>query len=928
MTEGESLRFAYGAAWFSEVGSPRLWKGYFSKVDAGGWARQAECLGGFEKVAEDLEKQVLPAVVALADWPRFLRYALIAANLRSLAESLAEEEILVALVEGGQRALAEGIADGVADPLERARARAALAAALPRHSAAFGTKLGELREDLEGSIEARTEDQALRRGRVLGFVAQRLGPELRGCWEHWIDPLASWPEAAAKAWSGVAVGFLGAGERDDAVLWRSLSELSRLGVWSDALQAALRGACSADPWGWLERLHGAAGLSAHRVWCFALGLLAERSVVSSMATDRSWGQVRQALPQPEWTLELLEAGRETWARLPALGLDELSRHLPSEELGTVLHLLVFEASGAHRFGEQIDQLLSRLADSPLRLHWELRCLSAQVKAGFEARQLQPRLGAIEEAMARARHGVAVEDLARYLDLVAVLSPKDLRWQLEDALSRSAATAAALLRLAELATEVRVLRQLITGCEGYAMNVAADQGEGFELRSRLVLRATVRCCLLEGDLGALQMAGEHLLPEEEDALRAELAPALVAQGLDQAAFEVADGVGDPRLQLLARLRASRSGSVRSEWLTPESLYAAVARTDRLRDELGAARALAASPWDPRAVAAQHLASFHGRTRQIEALLDLARHALALHSELPPSRQDRLAAILPLRAELGVIESEDWLVGITPELVEVGCRAAGRRALAELQEGTVRVLKASVAWERRLEAFEGILACLRELIQETPRQLPEGLARTYLTWLWRLPESEQLGREGETVRRRWVDVTSRAIAFANSLPEAERQGLARTSSFSAAERWLDSPPEIDPVALDLPRRSLDRSARRLARLGSASSPADRCWLAVLRSALARGEIPPHSPVERRIRRRLGELPPSVLLPALAGAVIRALDRGGRQPAEQALALWLDAAVGYRMVAREGADESVWDRAIDGALALGQTSPAPMR
>ncbi len=62
---------------------------------------QATYFDSFRHSSQSLEGLILPALVRLEDWPRFLRYTLVAIHLRGLAESLVEEEIVRRLVESG-----------------------------------------------------------------------------------------------------------------------------------------------------------------------------------------------------------------------------------------------------------------------------------------------------------------------------------------------------------------------------------------------------------------------------------------------------------------------------------------------------------------------------------------------------------------------------------------------------------------------------------------------------------------------------------------------------------------------------------------------------------------------------------------------------------------------------------------------------------
>src|SRR6185295_5114512 len=94
-------------------------------------AEQADFLNGFTRTAEDLETYALPGAIERADWRRFLRFAVVTANLRGVAVDLADPEMAVALARGGRFDLALDAAGRIAEPWARAQARSALAREAP-----------------------------------------------------------------------------------------------------------------------------------------------------------------------------------------------------------------------------------------------------------------------------------------------------------------------------------------------------------------------------------------------------------------------------------------------------------------------------------------------------------------------------------------------------------------------------------------------------------------------------------------------------------------------------------------------------------------------------------------------------------------------------------------------------------------------------
>lgn len=168
-------------------------------------AEQAAALDGFQQGSRDLESQVLPVTIERADWQRFLRYLLVTLNFRGLAEALAEEEILRALVQHGRGTLAAHIATQLTEPQARARARAVIlgVAATPELEQK-GTNTEELQrlvEDLDAVPKATDDATAEAWCETLRTIARHLGPSLRHHWPGWIGRLPNqWEALAVRTW--------------------------------------------------------------------------------------------------------------------------------------------------------------------------------------------------------------------------------------------------------------------------------------------------------------------------------------------------------------------------------------------------------------------------------------------------------------------------------------------------------------------------------------------------------------------------------------------------------------------------------------------------------------------------------------------------------------------------------------------------------
>ncbi len=99
----DSYRFRHAAHHTAKAGTREDWRWFFRAVESHQHLdRQAGHFGNFEQTSEDLETYCLPAIVKLQDWHRFVHYALIAANLRGLAEALAGEDVLELLTRHGR----------------------------------------------------------------------------------------------------------------------------------------------------------------------------------------------------------------------------------------------------------------------------------------------------------------------------------------------------------------------------------------------------------------------------------------------------------------------------------------------------------------------------------------------------------------------------------------------------------------------------------------------------------------------------------------------------------------------------------------------------------------------------------------------------------------------------------------------------------
>ena len=189
-----------------------------------------------------------------------------------------------------------------------------------------------------------------------------------------------------------------------------------------------------------------------------------------------------------------------------------------------------------------------------------------------------------------------------------------------------------------------------------------------------------------------MAG-RLLADEEDRLRARAARLLSRSG-EEEQLELGRAqcseIRDPRLRLRVRLEVLPDDADPGDLVAPGNLYRVAARWLPVEDTLQALGGLLEEPRQPARLAQRHFERIQGPGRRVETLTDLARHSLAFQMRrFRPARQDRPAAILPLKEALGVVESDLWLLSLTPELVSIGAHLGAHEAVAEVQEAVEHV-----------------------------------------------------------------------------------------------------------------------------------------------------------------------------------------------------------------------------------------------
>lgn len=854
-------------------------------------ADQADRLGGFTRTAEDLERFALPTAIALAQWPRFLRFATVASNLRGVAADLADEEMAVALARGGRFDLAVDAAERIADRWSRTLARIALAREAPglKKNKEYDRLINAVIVELDRAAAANDAEALPALVAFAGDHGQVPGLP----WERWIGTLAAAPESALGVRRALAEAWLDLGQPNREELWRALAGMGDLASLLDFAPRRLGDlALPDDAPRLLERLDELfAGDSAQGARA-AARFLAAFSARHRREAEALW--LARSAPT-EWTAELADDLLPLLPGLPVGRLKEYAENAPPEARAALLTAALRASPGPETPAAAVAAVAAtaavhEIADPAARLHRALRFLEARSRTpdGAAKDQLLAVAGYLDELQFEA----ATDDLIRFVDLAAELpTPNDLGVFLDGIAWAPSADGARLLQMARNSNQDRVLTLLAQHAERYAAAVSKTQAEGFSLRGQLRGAATLRRCLLERTLAPLSEAIELLLPDEEDEMRFELARAFAREaqrekearrkekgrewepGPDEPdppgvepALKVAAEIRDRRKRLLARLEAEAA-----MWNAPapraRDLYAALARIGPLTDEARGLGLLFEPPFDPVEVADRRLAEITERPAEVRALLRLAEHSLAFQQRFPPRLRDLLAPLELLRARIG-FENDDELAAATPDVALIAARLNPKRADLELGEAARRLLGLeTVRWENRLAAFSRLVGIVRRLLAAPEFAKPAGKA---LAAMSRLPNEIE--------------------------PQALRDQLVA--------RW----PEVAPAFT--------------AEISPEGAPAESEWLKALDVQIGEGEIDPNSTALSPILHRLWACDENESRQRLANAVLGALASGGRPRGEAALRLFLHAHLAPRLGSDRPDKESDLAEALaafDAALSL---------
>lgn len=746
----------------AHLSGSRDWPRLFELVEQRGFlADQADWFGGFERPGEDVEEHVLRAAIEARDWERFVRFAAVAANLRALAEDLVDPDILRALAAGERVALARDLAARLTNPVARGEAHAVIATACRRDHLVFGDLLHAISRDLQAAeaTEGRSPIPSL------ASIARQLGPELDTLWPSCIPRLAPAPGDADLVWQAVAAAWLNQSDIKAPGLWRALAEIREPRRILEVAPERLADLGPEDPAEILDKLCSLLGADENvRRWAVSLflGRLAESRPEEALAAWEGWTK-SEAIP---WSAALVEACRGVIVRLDPDRLEELCASIDDVSARAALRIVDLESRLDERRAASALAVLQEAPDDCL--HWSLRYAASGAPEPED--ELRRKLGSIAGYLYELRYEADPRDLRLFLDLVARLRPDELKAHLEGVVWSPASNPETLLTLASETESERLAELLLENAERYAAAVAPTAVEGFQLRKDLLIRIAASLCSFRGNTQILDDAIGRLLPEEEDELRTVLAPRLQSR-------EIAEGIHDRRRRLLTLLETIPPGDANRDLLAARSLYAAVARVDAIEDELRGLATLLQVPLDLSDLADNQIGAIRDPGIRLQALLRLAWHSIAFQESFYGGRPDRTAAIEMVRSAF-TADTDARLVGLTPQVAELGAQVGGARAVAELQEAVRRLVRLdSVSWQERLEALERLLACIPSLFLRPGDRRNSKLAAEVLEAVARLPFQSNAGAAQEEIQSRWHEVLPIVVTVLDRLPDKPAMRVRR-------------------------------------------------------------------------------------------------------------------------------------------------------
>ncbi len=787
-------------------------------------ADQARHARGFDQSSSDLESAVLPAAIGRRDWNRFLRFALVAVNLHELADHLSDEGLLEILARDGHSDQALDAAGRIADLPRRLGAQAMVGLHLERHEANFAICMNRLCDDLEHLVLPPDQDARDRLRELLIDLARvfsELGPAIRG------HVARRWPAERAQRLDDevrTAAAWGRAGEKLGPELWDELSHVRSSEVLKLSLPEMI--AASApyeDPEAILEQVRALPAAGPELPWlCRAamLGALAERRPAAAWTLWQVWWAEE---PAP-WSQDLVVQGVSFFQCLTHEQLTPVAKDVDDEEARVALWILVLfgiqrsQSRGGPPEGWQRHQVEDLAASTRTaiehlppagRLTWLLDWVDAVTPESLEVPASSPppalplavpraELKRLAAFLKLAAYAVPPDQIVRFFDLVAVLSPRGLGFWLADAVIASPAGPDLLRYLARNSRHETVLETLFEQSNRYLLGFSLSTEETAKLWNVLLTRLASRLCVLSARRGERSGAG-HLaylkkalaLVRDQDALRIAVADALADAGETTLAAEVCAGILGDRSRHTALMRLWPVADDPAEpSLAPDALYERLASADDMRDELRALAALRNPEPGVDAVFGRRLEPMVNRERTVPALIRLMLHrSPQAATDTAFGRREQRVAWHVLEQALAVSLPARTLVALTPELPALSRPLGVRHAVEEVHESFRQLLTLSaVPWSDRRQALEALLARIGTVFGAPSGQ---GLGFRRERWLAALLRA--LARELFVARGgeyEIEDLLPLLVVTAERLP-----GVARRLGHSRARwrrHWLPRPP----------------------------------------------------------------------------------------------------------------------------------------
>ncbi len=708
-------------------------------------AEQARYCRGFRRGSSDLESAVLPATIRLRDWNRFLRYSLVAVNLRGLADQLSDEGLLEILARRGHLDLALEAAGRIAETSRRLRARIVVGVCLERDDPRFAVLMDRLREDLEELAPPPNKDTMDHLHGLLIGLARAFGPELGPALNRHVA--RRWPAShsegaqeelrIAEAWGCLQR----AGDEPGPELWHALSLVRSPEILAAHLPKIIASSkpCE-DPLAILEHIRTLPAAQGDLLWLCRAALLGVLSEHQQDTAHTLWGTWRAAETVP-WSANLVVCGARFFQRLASEQLRRIAEDVDDDQAQAALWLAVLfgmRESESHaerpegRNKEQIEDLaaIARAAIDRLPPEEQPVWILPWVDAvhTFPVEGLETELLRLATLLKRAGYAAPPDDLVRFFDLVAVLRPRDLRPWMANAVIASPSGPDLLLALAETSGNEDVLTTLLERSERYFLGFSLSTEQTVELWNIVLERVVSRLCVVKqqggagrGGLAYLEQA--RSLVRDEDALRMTVASSLATAGATDLAAEVCEGIENERARRAAQLRLlSGTDSSAEPSLAPDALYEALANVDEMNDELQALAALRSPEPGVDSIFGRHCEPMLDKDHQVPALIRLMRNRSdARAGASGVERREWRVAWHVLEEALAAGQADKTLVALTPELPALSRPLGIHRVVEEIHGSFQQLLALSaVPWDERRRALEALLAQVGTVLFESPSQ----------------------------------------------------------------------------------------------------------------------------------------------------------------------------------------------------------------